>query len=1013
MKVLHTLFRCGFLAVVLLLASNAVSAQNRMVRGTVTDAETGEALIGATVSVVGTTRGAQTDIDGNYGVEVPAGSTQLRIAYTGYAEQVVDLTASNVVNIALKPGTVLDEVVVIGYGSQKKRDVTGAVSSLSAENFNRGAINSPEQLVQGKLSGVQITSGNGEPGAALDIQIRGAGSIRAGNGPLYIIDGVPINQDNGNIGGTDSGFGTSAARNALNFLNPNDIETIDILKDASATAIYGARGANGVVLITTKKGSEGSTGIQYSGYYGVSNVARRIDLLDGPAFVAATDKLFGGADKNNAVLASERGNNTDWQDAIFRTAATQSHNISFSGGAKKLGYYASLGTYDQQGIIDNSRNRRYSARVNLNQKAFNDRVRFDMNLTASQTRDNGVPITNNVGFEGDLIIATLRANPTSPIYIGNDPAKGFFDPPGNSKTNPLQFLSVYDDQAKLNRVLGNLTTSIDLLPGLTFRNNLGVDNSVSERDVTLFPNTIGFSVSGRFNSGVLGLRSRVVENFLTYDVNAGEHTLQLLAGHAYQTFFSRFRQFTAIGFAGSTIDPINNPQVASDFASVKPTGNAQENEMQSFFGRAQYSFRDGRYQATATLRADGSTRFGADNRYGYFPSFALAWRLSDEPFLKDAGLFDNLKLRVGWGQTGTQEIPNKITQASFSSGANNGYWLNGTDLTNGLTYSRTPNSGLKWETGTQTNLGLDYGFMGGKISGVINWFDRRSTNTLLELQAKAASPSERVWLNLPGSIINRGLELELSLVPYRSKTFGWNVNLNATTVKNTVEDMPFSQVSTGALNGQGLTGAFSQVYRNGESVGSFLLFEHQGFDDNGINKFRDVNGDGAITEGDKVIAGKALPSFYWGVVNSFNFGNFDFNFFFQGVHGFDIYNNTANAVFSKSALSSGGNSTAEYANNTESKSNTPSASTFFLEKGDFVRLNNATLGYNFKLNNTKWVKGVRLYVTGQNLALFTDYTGYDPEVNIPKSINGVTSYGIDYSMYPRARTFLFGLNASF
>lgn len=733
-------------------------------------------------------------------------------------------------------------------------------------------------------------------------------------------------------------------------------------------------------------------------------------MLDGPAFVAATDALYGGASKNVAVEQQYRGNNTDWQSEVFRTAATKQHNVSLSGGAGKMNYFASLGLFDQEGTILNSRSRRYSGRFNMSQKALKDRLTFNLNMTASQTRDNGVPISNSSGFEGDLIISTLRSNPTAPIYTADGK---FFDPPGNSKTNPLQFLDVFSSEGVSNRVLGNLSTSFEILPGLKFTNNLSVDNIAGQAETTIEPNPIGFNVSGAFEYSNRNFTSRLVENFINYNITKGMHDVQLLAGHSYQTFAERWRGQQLRNFAGQVIEPRYNPAVASDRTSA-PYGGAQDNELQSYFGRVQYGLMEGKYQVTATIRADGSTRFGADNKYGYFPSFNVGWRLSQENFLKGVSWLDDLKLRAGWGQTGVQEVPNRQTLATYYSNNGIAAFINGGSTpVLGIGIGRTPNAALQWETSTQTNVGLDAIFSNGLVTATINWFNRVSSNTLLQLPSKSGSPTDQTWQNLAGNIINKGMEFELGLNPIRQKNFRWTVNLNATAVKSLVENMPFSQVTTGGLSGQGLTGAFSQVIRNGEALNSYLLFDFQGFDDKGFNKFRDVNGDGAITEADKIIAGRSLPNFFWGALNSFTFGKLDFNFFFRGTHGFSVYNNTANALFSKSSMASGGNVTAAYANSAESIANTPTPSTRFLEKGDFVRLDNASLGYNVNFGQNKWFNNVRFYITGQNLLLFTDYTGFDPEVNVPKSLNGVSSFGIDYSAYPRARTFMFGVNAGF
>lgn len=527
MKILHTLTKGALLAGIILLWSNFALAQ-RTVTGKVTDAENGEALIGATVSVVGTTRGAVTDIDGNYSVIVPEGSTQLRFAYTGYKEEVVELSSSNTVDLAMKPGTVLDEIVVIGYGSVKKDDATGAVATITSKDFNKGIIVAPEQLMQGRVAGVQVTTASGEPGAGINVRIRGTTSVRSGNNPLFVLDGIPLSGGDTQSGGFDAGFGTSSPRNPLNFINPDDIASIDILKDASATAIYGARGGNGVVIITTKKGQQGQGALTYNYSLGISKLANKYDLLGRDAFLSAYADFNGAA----AAATLDGGASTDWQDEVFRTAYTNTHNISFGGANSGGDYRFSFGYQNQEGIVKESGMKKFNARLSGNKKFINDRLTLGANVMVADISDENAPISNNSGFEGDLMGAVLKANPTQAVKDAN----GKFIQLSNTEPNPAAMIAYTDDNTKTLRTLGGVTADFSIMKGLSFRTILGFDRSLSNRKAAYSRDLNVTSVSniGRLFLGDVEIDNRLWENYFTYTKNFGVTNFTGVLGYSYQ-----------------------------------------------------------------------------------------------------------------------------------------------------------------------------------------------------------------------------------------------------------------------------------------------------------------------------------------------------------------------------------------------------------------------------------------------------------------------------------------------
>ncbi len=1000
MKFLHTLTKGGLLVALLLLCNFAMA--QRTVKGKVTDAEGGDALIGTSVSVVGTTRGTATDIDGNFSIEVPEGSTQIRFAYTGYAEQVITLGVSNTIDVAMKAAGVLDEIVVIGYGSVKKSDATGAVTSVTEKNFNKSMSVSAEQLIQGRAAGVVVTTNGGEPGGGINVRIRGASSVRAGNNPLFVVDGVPLAGGETTGGSNIERIGSQAARNPLNFLNPADIASIDILKDASATAIYGSRGANGVVLITTKGGQSGKGVLEYGYTLGVSQIAKKFDLLDGRTFVAEWQKLNPGSDPATV----NKGSETDWQDAITRTALTHTHNLAFGGGGQGGDYRFSLGYLDQDGIVKESGIKRLSGRFNANKKFLNDRLKIGTNVTVAQTLDAGAPITENAGFEGDAWLSALKGNPTWPTHnpdgtlfqlIGAD---GKLNP---SEPNPLAMIELSDDATNSLRMLGNLNAELQITKHLTFKTVVGFDRSLSSRknalsrDLSLGPAVGG---KGRLFTSDLENNSTLWENYFTYNRSFGKVDFTGLAGYSYQRFDNKSKQNTYSKFSTSDLSlMVNNASTAGLSAVVNSSYTVDE--LQSYFGRVNFGISD-KYLVTATMRADGSTKFGPDNRYGYFPSAAVKWRISQESFCPN--VFSDLGLRLGYGVTGNQEIPHDLYNTRQRVG-NGGIDDALNVFTGGLTNVSFENPKIKWETTTQLNLGIDFGFWNSRLSGSLDLYKKNTKDMLVKEFAAQPSPGQFNWRNLDADIENRGIELGLNLVAIDGSNFDWTILGNVSYNKNEVKNFD-GIFNTGAINGQGLSGAFAERIAQGQPLFAFFLREFVGYDDNGIQTYKD-NLDKQV-----FVSKSPIPKVTAGLTNQFQFGNLDASIFFTGQFGHYVYNNTANALFTAGALGGGRNVTTDVPTSGESRLNAPEVSTRFLEKADFVRLQDITLGYNLPLKS-KNISALRLFVNGQNLAVFTGYSGLDPEVNTNKQIDDIPSLGIDYSAYPRARTFSVGANVTF
>ena len=986
---IKTIFYNLFVA---LLCIQGVVAQNT-VTGTIID-ESGVPIPGVNVLVQGTSKGVVADFDGNFSIEVSVGD-MLEISFLGMETQNITIKNYNPLSITLlADAEELESVVVVGYGTQKRKDVTGAIGSIKSESFNKGVVANAGQLLQGKVAGVNVTSASGEPGASQDVIIRGVGSLRSGTTPLYVVDGFALDNT-----------GNGVSTNPLNFINPQDIASIDVLKDASAAAIYGSRAANGVIVITTKKGKSGKTQMDFSVSTAFSNLSNKVDVFSASEF---RDQVIAAGG-----ILSDGGANTDWQDELTRTAISKNINFSMSGGTDKSSYAASFGADDQEGIFRKSNLKRYSGRLNLVQRALDDKLKVEFNLTGSKL-ENIRPDSNGI------VDNMLSMNPTDPVYTDGELSTNL----SNDIVNPLISERLYGDFTDNYRILANIAPSYKIIKGLTYKVNLGLDYSSTNRDIQTKPYATETNTTlGSLNSISTINSNTLVENTLTYNFNKDLHSMTFLVGHSYQQTEVSQKSFQTEGFPDNGVEPRYQIETASE--PTQQSAFATKNELQSFFGRANYSY-DSKYLVTATLRADGSSKFGKNNRYGYFPSFALGWNLSDEDFLASSKTINNLKFRASWGQTGSQEIPSKITKASFTESNTNDdtYPLipGANDLSAypyGSIYTRLANPNIQWEVSTQTNIGFDFGLFNSRLTGTIDYFNKISENILLEVTpADPIQPTNKYWTNIPFmEIKNNGFELALDYQSDQSADFSYNFGGNISLIKNSVENSPYKILTTGSAIGAGQTGATINGVLNGESIGAFYFQEFIGINSDGLNAFKDNNPDGEILDDDRYVAGNALPDYIYSFYLNFKYKKFDLGLNFNGAGGNKIYNHVAMTIFNKGQLANSFNTTdraVEFLEESATNSNTPSSR--YLEDGGFLRLNNATLGYSLDpslLGIENLVNNIRLTITGQNLFIITDYSGFDPEINTGSARGGIQTFGIDYFSYPKSRTVMFGLNVAF
>ncbi len=973
------------LLVAAMLFCNMAMAQ-RTITGVVTDAENGEPLIGANVLVVGTSSGAVTDIDGSYSIELPSDATQLEFSYTGYTSQTVTVGASNTLDIALRAGETLDEIVVTGYSTQRRRDLTGSVASLNEKDFNQGVIVAPDQLIQGRTPGVQVVNNSGQPGGATTVRIRGNASIRAGNSPLFVVDGVQLTGASTKPGTNAGDLGSTPPSNPLNYLNPNDIESIQVLKDASATAIYGSRGANGVVLITTKRGQTGDPRVNVNTSLGFSGVLKEYDVLDGDEYRQAL--------QDYGLTSGDFGDNVDAFDEITRTGVVNNHTVAVSGGSEKGNYRVSLGYFDQEGIVKGNELNRLSANISGRYKFMdNDRISLDFNLIASRTNEDAPSVSTNAGFRGSLIGNALQWNPTHPLY--NSDGTPIIIPEFGNFTNPVALIDAFSDKVETTDLIVNFSPSVKITDGLVYKLTYGLNTGIGSRRTQLASYINIQNVEGR---GLASFseqtnRQQILTHTLNYNKEFGSTRFNGLLGYEYQKFEERGIGVSAQDFIvdGTSTDYTNIFQNSTNQSRGIGSGQAPDSELQSFFTQLNFNLND-RFLLTGTLRIDGSSKFGENNKYGTFPAFAAAWNLHNEDFLA-GGAFDNLKFRVGWGQTGNSSFPAGAAQDRFSFGQQS------------IALENVANPDLRWETTTTFNVGFDFAMFDYKLTGSLEYFNRNSEDLLFQFPTIQPAPAGFYWINLDGNVINSGVELALNATVLQNEKFSMDLGGNITFLDNTIENYDGPAVRYGQLFGQGISGATIHLLQNDQPLNAFYLRDHLGIGEDGQSDFADNE---ALS-----FLGNPNPDVLLGVNLGIYYGNLSFTANFNGTFGADIYNNTKNTVIPIGNLGSR-NIDANLLNqeNQEATSNAIKSSDRYLEDGSHIRLANATLAYNFG-NIGNAISGVRVYLTGQNLFVITDYTGFDPEVNTVNDFNGLPSAGIEYVPYPSARTVVVGASFNF
>ena len=962
-----------------------------LVRGKVIN-DQGEPIPGVNIIEKGTTNGTISDIDGNYSLIMDPNGI-LVFSYVGYFQEEQYIEFRSTIDVRLTPEVkTLKEMVVVGYGVQSRTDLTGAVSTVERNEFNPGIINSPDELFQGKIPGIDISKVSGEPGSESFIRIRGANTIRAANHPLIVIDGYPMDITNLDPLGYFDNLTSSnnLAYSPFTFLNPQDIESVDVLKDASAAAIYGSRGSNGVVMITTKKGSAGKGRLSYNGYVGVSQLNTKIRVLTADEFRAGQEEYeFSGNIYSDSI-------STDWQDEIYQDALTQNHDLSFSGGSDQTRYRASISYSDQDGIVKTSNLRRITGRANIDHLNINNRLSVNFQLVYGQTKHR-----QTGGYPSAMALYT---NPTWPVY---DSTGYYYNPEGNLFVqNPVAELELNSNIVTTDKILSNIILGFEIVQGLNARVNLGGERAIAKRE---YNQDHWVDFRRKATLGETEASSIAFEGYLDYQKGWNNHYFNMLAGYSYQKFNKSEFAIQKSNFTSNEV-PFTNV-MGSGKKDEGFLSSAETSKLQSVFARLNYNFK-GKYLLTINYRLDGSSRFGVNNQYGHFPSFALGWNIGEESLLKNGDFFDVLKLRGSWGITGNQEIPNKISQYTLSPGGFPYPYraildASGT-YTQGYSYGRAPNPDLKWEETTQWDVGLDFAILNNRISGTLDYFDKRTTDLLLLLPVSNA-PTTDAWGNIPGTVINKGIETLLSIFIIRKREISWNAEISFTKLFNTVEDLP-GFIPVGYATTGLAQGGPPQRISNGEEIGTFYGRVFEGLDDDGQNIFKtDENGDYVME-----VIGQALPRFLWGLTNTVRFKGLDLTIFINGAHNNDVYNNTFNGWLVKRNFLVGNNITPELLASNEAFDNTNEYSSRYIEDGTFMRLHNVTLGYSFNVSKITWLELLRIYITGTNLYTHTKYSGYDPEVNILNyDFNGIPPIGLDYRSYPKPRSILFGINLTF
>lgn len=1066
MNQLQSAFLIKICMLFLLMGIGMQVVAQQTVTGTVLTADAKVPLAGVSVLVKGSRTGVITGQDGKYRLELPADATALIFSYIGYKQTEVAINGRRTIDVELPEDVAsLEEVVVIGYGQQQKKDLTTAVATVQAKDLRDQPVNSFDQALVGKMAGVQVLQSSGSPGAGVSIRVRGIGSITAGNDPLYVIDGVPISNDNNRATGEiDTGTGNYPEQpiNVLSTINPADIESIQVLKDASAAAIYGSRGSNGVVLITTKKGTQGKPSVRYNGYYGIQETTTRYDMLNAYEWAEMNfegrnntyrDRYPAGLDTDTneereanlpgvpaALIPPEVQpyldgttglTDTDWQDEIFRQAPIQSHSVSISGGTPNLRYYASGEYMNQQGLVISTGMERFSARFNMDLNY--GRFKFGLNLNPTYIQHD-LANTEGPWWDHGVIGLALHISPIWPVY--ND--DGSYNYGANAwgfamtdAVNPVALATEITDELNHLRLLGNVYGEYSILDNLSYRLSVGVDLNRFDRNYYWPSYVERRGQSGpRVPIGIARNRATdnwLIEHLLNYDLTAGEHSLSAIAGFSSQLEDFSNQELFATDFPNDLVQTLNSGQVTGG-------GSFQEQwSLLSVLGRAQYNYA-GKYYASAALRADGSSRFGENNKWGLFPSASVGWRISGENFLQNNPVISNLKLRASFGQTGNFQIPNygSIGLLGFTN-----YVVGGSNLASGIAPRTPSNPDLSWERTTMIDVGVDFGLFQDAIYLELDYYTANTTDLLLNVPVPMTSGFTSELRNI-GEVNNRGFEANLT-VQNRTGAFGWAITGNFAT--NTNEVISLADNVPQIIVGGG-TGSAQWITTPGEPIGSYYNPVYDGVFMNeeqiantpsvpnarpGDLIFLDLDNDGEINfANDRQIQGNYMPDYTYGATINLTYRGFDFNLALQGAQGQEIlhlfrryiYNQEGNMNLMRGALDrwqseeNPGDGQTNRANRLQTGSN-GQTSNWHLEDGSYTRIRNITLGYSFApaVLQTIRVSNLRIYFGVQNPFTFTQYLGYNPEVNARP--DAALNPGEDYASYPLARTYTGGINLTF
>lgn len=1003
------------------------------ITGEVVEAATQSPLPGVTVLIEGTSLGAQTRDNGRFVLSaVPAGVHRVRTARIGYGpqSQEVTVTAGAVATIRFvlqRQAIVLDEVVTTGYGTQRREAISGAVSTVNADAANVGVIINVNQMLAARVAGLQTVQNNGEPGSGVQIRIRGGTSISASNEPLYVVDGVPLQNEGASPGASGiADIRPQLARNPLNSINPNDIESITVLKDASATAIYGSRGANGVILIETKRAAAGVGQMEYETYVGAATPARRIRLASGEQYRQFVREQVAAGDLPATAETNLGAADTDWEKELTRTGYATNHNLSFSGGTPATQYRASVNYFKQEGVVLSNGLERFQGRLNAAHEALGGRLRIGVNLMAARVNNDYAPIENTGGFLGGLFTNMVIYNPTYPVRRSGGQYFETWCPVGDAVCNaaptaqdlknPVAMAVSLDDESPENRVLSNFTGTVSLLENLLSQTTVGVDYTDAVRR-TFSPRSspVGAQYNGYARQADRTLQNVNFQQLLTFSPRFGDQELEVVGGYEYTKTDNRGFEAQMQGFITDAFG-VNNLAAGTQASSPVPTSYRIESKLASVFSRVNYGFAN-RYFVTGVVRYDGSSRLAEGHQWSVFPALSASWRVSEEAFMAD-GPFSTLAVRAGWGRQGNQAVAPYQTQLLLRADPEAVYPF-GNVLTTGLRAAQVGNPDLKWETAEQINVGFDYGLMNDRFTGVIDIYQKTTKDLLLDVAVPGPAVVNTRLENI-GSVRNRGVEVTFNtpLISREAATLAFE--LIASAERNEVISLGGrSFINTGFVSGQGQSNQYSQRIMVGEPIGTFFAPRFLHVNAEGQQVFACTETSADCTNGettnpadeDRIVVGSANPDFSLGLSNNATWGKFDASWLWRGEFGGKVFNNTALVYQTKSNARQGRNFLASTLNDPDDISEPAKFSTRWIEDRTFVRLQNVTVGYTFNLPaQFGGGRGTRVYVSGDNVVLFSDYSGYDPEVFVA---TGLASRGIDYLTYPRARTFTFGVRHQF